>query len=51
MAEVIMIMLPRELVLRISELLCDIAEMKPGFEIYDKSVQITKDLYLEMKKQ
>lgn len=43
--------LSRVLVLQISDLLCDIAEMKPGFKIYEKANKITKELYKEMLEQ
>ena len=45
-----MISLPIGLVMRIAELLGDIAHMKPGFEIYDKSKQLTLDLMNEIKR-
>lgn len=43
--------LPIGLVMRIAELLGDIAKMKPGFEIYEKAKQLTKDLTTEMESQ
>ena len=44
-----MIPLPIGLVKRISELLHDIATMKPGSEIYDKAKQLTSDLLDEVE--
>lgn len=40
-----MIELPIGLVMRISDLLADIAKMKPGFEIYETAKQLSKDMY------
>ena len=46
-----MISLPIGLVKRIIDLLGDIAQMKPGFEIYETSKQLTIDLMDEIKRQ
>ena len=46
-----MISLPIGLVMRMVELLGDIAKMKPGFEIYETAVQLTKDLMAEIELQ
>lgn len=46
-----MIKLPIGLVLRFTDLLRAIAEMKPGFEIYDTAKQLTKDLTEELERQ
>lgn len=46
-----MISLPIGLVMRIVELLGDIAKMKPGFEVYETSKQLTIDLTDEIKRQ
>lgn len=45
------ISLPLSLVLRISDLLCDIMQQKPSFEIYETAATLTKDLLKEMKNQ
>lgn len=45
-----MIPLPLGLVMRISDLLGDIAKMKPGYQIYDTAKQLTKDLMEEVKR-
>lgn len=42
------IKIPIGLVLRIAELLGDITQMKPGFEIYEKAKQLTIDLQDEL---
>jgi hypothetical protein len=44
-----MISLPIGVVVRIVELLSDIALMKPGFEIYESAKQLTKDLTIYIK--
>lgn len=46
-----MIILPIGLVMRIAELLVDIARMESGFRIYEKAVLITKDLSDELSRQ
>ena len=46
-----MISLPIGLVMRMVELLGDIAKMKPGFEIYATAAQLTKDLMAEIELQ
>lgn len=46
-----MISLPIGLVIRIVELLGDIAKMKPGFEIYETAKKLTKDLAIYIKPQ
>lgn len=43
-----MITLPIGLVMRISDLLADIAKMKPGYKIYEKAKQLTRDLTDEL---
>ena len=44
-----LITLPIGLIARVSDLLADIAQMKPGFEIYDKAKLLTKDLLIEVE--
>lgn len=46
-----LIKLPIGLVMRISDLLGMIAKMEPGFEIYEKAKQLTRDLHDEVKGQ
>lgn len=46
-----MISLPLGLVMRISDLLGDIARMKPGFEVYETAKQLTLDLTDEITRQ
>lgn len=45
------IKLPIGLVMRISDLLGMIAKMEPGFEVYEKARELTRDLYDEVKGQ
>lgn len=46
-----MITLPIGLVMRIYDLLADIAKMKPGYEIYETAKKLTKDLTIEVSNQ
>lgn len=45
------ITLPIGLVMRIYDLLADIAKMKPGYEIYETAKKLTKDLTIEVSNQ
>jgi len=49
--ETMMVTLPIGLVMRVADLLADIAKMKPGYEIYETAKQLNIDITIELENQ